>query len=272
MNSRERVLTAFKHDEPDRVPIFIQSFMPVFYQQMEEKWADEDELDVIFLGKDFTLIKKMGFDMAWGGMSAGANPTVNRLAEHPLPGLNDRSTSVDMTGRIHKTTIMNGHQYSWYYGPYLTTEEQVDEWYETYFSNVDFLPPSDDYVHQLNDHIKQTIGDGRFVPTCGLGAVFEPVFEGMTPQLYSKLLVKKPQKMKKLHEMYAKHAIESAKVAALLDYDVYNLADDQAYKGSTYINPKMHREIIIPLYKQIVGEVHKVSRDKMVFFHCSPCS
>ncbi|HME50994.1 MAG TPA: uroporphyrinogen decarboxylase family protein [Candidatus Lokiarchaeia archaeon] len=267
MNSRERVLAAFHHEEPDCVPIFVQSIMPVFYAQMEAAWADEEDLDVVYLGKDFTLYKRMGIDMSWGGQSAGASPTINRLTEHPLPTLNEKDMTIDMNGRLHKNTTMNGHPYSWYVGPYLSTEEQVDEWYEKYWLDVEYKQVDSTYIDQLNDFIKKTVGDGRFVPTCGLGGVFEGVFEGMTPQLFSRLLLKKPDKLKKIYEAYGKHAIESSKVAAQLDYDVYNLADDQAYKGSTYISPKMHNEIIIPIYKQIVAEVHEVNPEKMVFFH-----
>ncbi len=260
-------MSAFNHEEPDRVPIFVQSIMPVFYDRMERLWADEEDIDVIYLGKDFTLYKRMGFDMSWGGASLGASPAVNRFDVHPLPTMKEPGVSIDMNGRLHKNTTMNGHPYSWYIGPYLTTEAMIDEWYENYFFGVEYKPPSDNIVKNLNEHIKNTIGDGRFVPTCGLGGVFESVFEGMTPQLFSRLLIKNPQKLKKIYGVFAKHSIESAKVAARLDFDVYNLADDQAYKGSTYISPKMHREIIIPLYKQIVGEVHKVSKEKKVFFH-----
>lgn len=267
MNSRERVLAAFNHEEPDRVPVFVQSIMPVFYARMEQLWAEEDDLDVIYLGKDFTLYKRMGFDMSWGGASLGASPASNRFELHPLPAMKEPGVSIDMTGRLHKTTTMNGHPYSWYLGPYLTTEEAVDEWYENYWFDVEYQAPSDDIIKNLNDHIKNTVGDGRFVPTCSPGGVFEGVFEGMTPQLFSRLLLKKPQKIKKIYEAYARHSIENAKAIAQLDYDVYNIADDQAYKGSTYINPKAHREIIIPLYKQIVGEIHKVSKEKKVFFH-----
>nr|MDO8114286.1 uroporphyrinogen decarboxylase family protein [Candidatus Sigynarchaeota archaeon] len=268
MNSRERVLKTFNHEEPDCVPLFVQSIMPVFYEQMERKWADEDDIDVIYLGKDFTLYKRMGFDMSWGGGGLSASPTVNRLDQHALPAMKEPGVSIDMNGRLHKITTMNGHPYTWYLGPYLTTEDMVDEWYENYFFGVDYKPPSDDLIKNMNDHIKNTVGDGRFVPTAGAGGgVFESVFEGMTPALYSRLILKKPQKLKKIYEAYAKHSIENAKVMARLDYDIYHLADDQAYKGSTYISPKMHRELIIPLYKKIVGEIHKVSKDKKVFFH-----
>jgi hypothetical protein len=266
MNSRERVLAAFHHEEPDNVPLFVQSIMPVFYTEMELMWADEDDLDVVYLGKDFTLIKRMGFDMSWGGKGISAHPTENRLAHYPLPSLGDPSLRLEITGRINKTTVMNGHSYTWYYGPYLTTEEMVDEWYDRYWMHVEYEPPEDKLIQNINDHLKTVVGDGKFVPTSGLNGVFEGVFEGMTPALFSRLLLKNRPKLKRIYDAYAKQAIVSAKVHAQLDYDVYNLADDQAYKGSTYIFPVHHREIITPIYKEIVQTVHDVSQEKMVFF------
>ena len=59
-------------------------------------------------------------------------------------------------------------------------------------------------------------------------------------------------------------AVEHYKVAAETDYDVFALADDQAYKNTPMMSPELHREIIIPCYKRVCDVVRKAG--KFIFF------
>ncbi|MHA1369317.1 MAG: uroporphyrinogen decarboxylase family protein [Promethearchaeota archaeon] len=266
MNSRERILAAFDYEEPDRVPTFCQSMMPKFEQTLEEMWEDEiEDSDILLLGKNFTMFKKLGFDSSWGGISTGAWIPHEVMVANPLPKLKDTSLSVNVNGQVMKITKMDGFSYTWYYGPYLTSEELADEWYETYF-NVKF-DSNPSAIDDINKLLAGLIGDGSFVPTCGLHAVFEPVFEGLGPELFSRLIIKKPRKISKYFGYQGKLAVASARIVAQLDYDVYNLCDDSAYKNNPYISPKMHEKFIIPWYKKIVDEIHAVDKSKKVFFH-----
>ncbi|MCK4285715.1 MAG: hypothetical protein KAX18_05905, partial [Candidatus Lokiarchaeota archaeon] len=49
------------------------------------------------------------------------------------------------------------------------------------------------------------------------------------------------------------------------DFDIFFLCDDTAFKNRTMINPKDHRELIIPAYKKILHEINKAG--KYAIFH-----
>jgi len=264
MDSRERILKSFNHEEPDRVPIFFQSIMPNFFKKLEQEYEDKIEDDDIIIvdGKDFTLYKKLGVDMAWGcGGSLSVHCPTEILKNYPLPKLEKNDEYVDIDGRVHRKTKLFNYDYNWYLRPYLTNEDLVDEWYENYFNcEWDFNPNA---PKLLNQQLKMY--QGKFVPTCGLHAIFEPIWEGIGLALFAKLLRKNKSKIKKYIDLRTKHAVQQAKIAAEADFDVYNLCDDSAFKQNTMIDPKIHRELIIPAYKKIVNELKKVG--KKVFFH-----
>ena len=54
-------------------------------------------------------------------------------------------------------------------------------------------------------------------------------------------------------------------VLAETDFDIFFLCDDTAFKNRTMINPKDHRELIIPAYKKILHEINKAG--KYSIFH-----
>lgn len=265
MNSRERVLKAFNHEEPDRVPIFCQSIMPNFYQMLMDKWEDEiEEKDIFFIGgKDFTIYKKLGFDSAWGAGGAAVWCPSEVIQQHPFPGeglVEGEYLSVD--GRVHKSSILLGAGHTWYVRPYLTTEEKADEWYDTYFDvEWNYDPNMAKNVNEIIKNTDMTV----FVPTCGLQAILEPIWEGIGLGLLGKLLRKNKSKVKRYIDLRTKKAVLHAKLAAEADFDVYNLCDDTAFKNNTVIDPKIHRELVIPAYKQICNEIRKAG--KKVFFH-----
>lgn len=264
MKARERVLKAFNHEEADRVPTFCQSMMPVFERKLEDMWGDdiEDDEVLFFGGKNFTMYKKIGFDSAWGGGGIHVRRPGEVIKNNPIPKIENKNEYLTLDGKIHKRATLNGYSHTWYVRPYLTSEEKADEWYETYF-NIDWeYDPNS--IKNTNDQIR-LFGSDDFVPTCGLHSILEPIWEALGLGLLGKLLRKKRYKVKRYIELRTKQAVLHAKLAAETDYDVFNLCDDTAFKQNTVINPKIHRELVIPAYKKIVEELHK--KDKLVFFH-----
>lgn len=263
MNSRERVIKAFSHEEPDQVPVFVQSIMPKFYEKLEAKYADSvtDE-DIIFVGRDYTLIKKLGFDMSWGASCSTTQYDGSILHAHPLPNLG-ANKSVNHNGRITEHGTLNGHAQSWVAGSILKTVEQADEWYETYIK-----PPEKEIPNavQMTNRLLQTMPKGAFVPVAGVGgAIFEPLWEGLGGALYAKLMRKHKDKLKQYAQWMTNHAVRRMKIAVETDFDVFAIADDSAYKNAPMMDPALHRELVIPYYKQVCEVVKKAG--KFVFFH-----
>jgi uroporphyrinogen-III decarboxylase len=264
MNSRERILKAFDHEEGDQVPTFVQSIMPKFYQAMETRYEDEvEDEDVILLGKDFTLIKKMGFDMSWGANLQTHNYDTSITTAYPLPNPGTNHM-IERTGRITQTGILNGHFQSWVDGSILKTVEEAEQWYQRYIQPPEIEIPS--AVEKVNSFLRSVLGtSGKFVPAVGFGSIFETLHEGLGPVLFAKMTRKHKPLLKKFAQWLANHEVARAKIAIETDYEIFYLADDSAYKNRSMISPELHMELIIPYYKQVCDVIRKAG--KLIFFH-----
>jgi len=229
MNAKERVIKTLNHEEPDRVPLFCQEIMPVFEKNLLEYWGKEykhDERYVLYFS-DYNVKRKLGFDCCWG--FGVVNPEFN------MP---------------------------WYYGNYISTEEMADYFYDTYYSikweeNSKFIP-------KLNKSLS-TYPTDEILPCAHINSILEPIWEGLGLSLFTKLLRKNKTKLKKYIDLRTKIAVAGSKVLAETDLDVFFLCDDTAFKNRTMINPKDHRELIIPAYKKILREINKAG--KYAIFH-----
>ncbi len=265
MKARERIIRAFEHEEADRVPTFLQSMMPNFVEECMERWEEDiQEEDILYLGKDFTMYLKLGLDSGWGSAlrTTYQDPEIEKV--HPLPKLEPKK-SVDYRGRIVEKGEMLGHVQSWYVGSYLNSVEEAKEWWETYVKPPKI--PVDGAVEQTNKMLRSAgsaLWD-RFVPVAGMPGLIEPLMEGLGIKLFSRMLRKNKDTLHKFMSWMTRDAVEHAKIAVETDYMVFNLADDSAYKNSPMLNPKIHRELVIPYYKQICDVVRKAG--KFIFFH-----
>jgi uroporphyrinogen-III decarboxylase len=264
MNARERVLKAFNHEEPDRVPLFCQTTQEVFRKNCYEMWGDDYCEDPAFIlyRRNFNVLKKLGFDSAWGGGVPIRVPK-DVLKDNPIPRLNSDNPNlfVDLYGRIQEREHL-GWDFPYYCGTYLKTEEQYDEWMETYFSMpYDEFP---DYVENTNKRLEKFKTD-EFLPTQTLWSIFEPIWEGMGMALFAKIMRKKKHKLKKYIRYLTKLAVQAAKIVVETNFEVFNLCDDTAFKHRTMMKPELHKELIIPAYKEICQVIRKAG--KYPFFH-----
>jgi uroporphyrinogen decarboxylase len=201
--------------------------------------------------------------MAWGGHAVATRQNNEGEQKKPFPRLGDNQT-VDRMGRIVKHGMLNGHPQSWYVGSVLKSVEEADEWYTTYIKPAAQEIPN--AVKMTNDMIRsvENLWD-KFVPTCGVHGILEPLMEGLGMGLFSRMLRKHRDKLHKYMQWLTRDAVLHAKIAAETDFCVFNLADDQAYKNATMISVKDHDDLVIPYYTQICHEIRK--NGKHIFFH-----
>ncbi|MCP4764348.1 MAG: hypothetical protein GY870_21420, partial [archaeon] len=263
MNSRERILKAFNHEEPDRVPTFCQVVMPIFKKRLENLWGKDFKKDrkLIFFDKDHNYAKKLGFDCEWSSQGYSINIPDDYMKENPLPTLDNPEFSIDIDGRIFKKGSLEITN-EWYVKNYITTEEKADYFYDTYW-NVEW-ETYPNTIKMLNRKLRRFPTDD-FVPTCALHAILEPIWEGLGFALLAKLLRKKKDKIKRYIDLRTKIAIEHAKLMVESDYEIFHLCDDTAFKNNTMIDPAIHRELVVPAYKKIIQEIKK--KGKIAFFH-----
>ena len=264
MSARKRVIQALNHEEPDRIPLFCQIIMPGFQRELLNYWGDSYTRDRKFklLYRDFNLEYKLGFDMAWNFNSFPSFIPQKHMQEFPLPKLPDNNKYIDYNGRIFLKQDNDDMGIAYYLRNYIDTEEKADYFHDTYFAIEWEEAP--DFARNINKRLKKFPTDD-FVPCCHLDPILEPLWQGLGLGLLIKLIRKKKSKIKHYIELRTKKLITAAKLNAETDFDVFFICDDTALKNTTMINPKYHRELIIPAYKQAVQILRKAG--KYVCFH-----
>ncbi|MFX1357428.1 MAG: uroporphyrinogen decarboxylase family protein [Promethearchaeota archaeon] len=264
MNSRERILKAINHEEPDRVPLFCQDIMPSFRKELLKYWGTDFKKDrkYVFYFLDFNHYKKLGFDSSWGFDGFPVRIPQRYLKDHPLPKLEDSNKYVDIDGRISMKNLSFESDISWYLTNYIKNEEMADFFYNTYF-NIEW-EENIDFAVKINKKLKRFPIDD-FLFCAHLHPILEPIWEGLGLGLIIKLIRKKRSKIKRYIDLRTKIAVNASKLWAETDFEVFFLCDDSALKNTTMINPKYHKELIIPAYKQILHPIIKAG--KYVIFH-----
>jgi len=264
MNARERVLKELNHEEPDRVPIFCQVLMPEFQKKLLNYWGDSFIKDRRFKlsYRDYNLEYKLGYDMAWGFDSFPYYIPPKYMQEHPLPKMSERNKYIDLNGKIFLNQGNRELGDAYYIGNYIDSEEKADYFYDTYFA-IDW-EEAPDFAKNINKRLKKFPTD-EFVPCCHLDPILESMWMGMGLGLLIKLIRKDKAKIKRYIDLRKKKLINAAKLNAETDFDVFFICDDTALKGTTMINPKYHRELIIPAYKEAIKILNKAG--KYVCFH-----
>ena len=264
MSARKRVIQALNHEEPDRIPLFCQIIMPGFERELLNYWGDSypKERKYKLSYRNFNLEYKLGFDMSWGFDSFPIFIPQKHMQEYPLPKLADNDKFIDFNGRIFLKQDKNDMGIAYYLKNYIDTEEKADYFHDTYFAIEWEEAP--DFARNINKRLRKFPTD-EFVPCCHLDPILEPLWQGLGLGLLIKLIRKKKSKIKRYIELRAKKLITAAKLNAETDFDVFFMCDDTALKNTTMLNPKYHRELIIPAYKQAVQILKKAG--KYVCFH-----
>jgi len=264
MSARKRVIQALNHEEPDRIPLFCQILMPGFERELLNYWGDSytKERKYKLSYRNFNLEYKLGFDMAWGFDSFPAFIPQKHMQDYPLPKLSDAKKYIDINGRIFLKQDNEDMGIAYYLKNYIDTEEKADYFHDTYFAIEWEEAP--DFARKINKRLRKFPTD-EFVPCCHLEPILEPLWQGLGLGLLIKLIRKKRSKIKHYIELRTKKLITAAKLNAETDFDVFFMCDDTALKNTTMLNPKYHRELIIPAYKQAVQILKKAG--KYVCFH-----
>ncbi len=264
MNAHERVIKALNHEDPDRVPLFCQVMMSEFKKKLLDYWGAsyKKERKYVLSYRDYNLEHRLGFDAAWDFNMFPVYIPQKYIQAHPVPQIDNDNQFIDYDGRIFLKHPSIDFDSSYYIKNYITDEEMADNFHDTYYSIEWEEAP--DYAIKINKRLKKFAGD-EFVPCSHLDPILEPLWQGLGLGLLIKLIRKKPSKIKHYIQLREKVLIQAAKLNAETELDIFFLCDDSALKGTTMINPKYHREFIIPSYKKAVKILKKAG--KYVIFH-----
>jgi hypothetical protein len=258
------VLKAINHEEPDHIPLFCQDIMPTFRKNLLNYWGNEYKKDrrYVFYVFDFNYYKKLGFDASWGFDGFPVRISQRYMNEHPTPTLEDPNKYIDIDGSISLKKPPYDSDITWYLTNYIKSEEMADYFYDTYF-DVEW-EEGPDFAVKINKRLKKFPMDD-FLFCAHLHPILQPIWQGLGLGLLIKLIRKNRSKIKRYIELRTKKAVRASEMWAETDFDVFFLCDDTALKNTTMINPKYHKELIIPAYKKILKPIIKAG--KFAIFH-----
>ncbi|MHA1819717.1 MAG: uroporphyrinogen decarboxylase family protein [Promethearchaeota archaeon] len=286
----ERFKKVIHHEEPDRLPIFlmgIPEYSQCYIELMEEEedlldeFTEDDENVLLTPFGDYTIRYFFGAEVEPRSVNVKldfkkkildennkiigdfdqsvknevidkARKTINKTKKSPGILLK----TVDYNGRIEGYTILeNGREYTWYIGPYLTKEEDIINWFDTYgWENEKKVIPIEESLfkqaeiefgdklvfipqisgHQLYESLWPMMGQGRFGYFCR-----------KRPELIHRLINAKKEAQLKIIE-------EIKKVKPLAVFG----GDDLGQKGRSLISPAMFRKFFKEPYKEIFQKIH----------------
>ncbi|GAB4319352.1 MAG: hypothetical protein Kow0069_22830 [Promethearchaeota archaeon] len=270
MDLIERFLTTFDHEEPDRVPSFVQGVMPGFMDQWLAKYEEsiEDEDVVLTPVKDVTLHVHLGFDSSWCGV-AGPKVTVSEDARMACERANEALSPeqrvagyhVTQAGTLRKTTILpNGRPHSWMVEGTLTTREAWESFYDGYHVGD---PPAN-AVDLLDKSLEAALAKGHLlVPSVGL--LVEALLASVGVLGIAKFSRRDPSFFRRVCATIAEVSVKKMKVVADSKAPLVVIPDDCAFKGRPIMSPHAYEEFVLPHLKEVVRIVHAAG--KKVFLH-----
>lgn len=263
LTSRERVLCALNHEEPDRVPIFFgtsgaTTMLAPGYDRLKAHLGFQGETTVFWRGLQYVLMDEEV--LAWSGSDG------RPLIAGPAPGALARDISDD--------AYVDGWGCLWERRPGALYYEVVDSPIRT--TTVDDL---DRYPWPELAHPSRFEGlreKAKAIQDAGYAVV---ALSGVTPFEQSYMLRGVEQWMldlagdpdfalallRKITDLMKASVIKLLEEAGD-SIDVLVTGDDLGSQTSTLISPKMYRRLIKPFHVELMGEIKKRTRAK-IFYH-----
>jgi uroporphyrinogen decarboxylase len=268
MTSRERVLTAYRHEEPDRVPVCIggtaQKLSRQAYERVKERLGikdqvpGEDSLDE--LGNVITyhpaLLEKLGSDFR--------HLQVRRLP--PLAVGEDGSAVHELGFALRET----GHAGIISIVSHPLAQAALDD-----LDKHAWPDPHDARRHAgmreeaLRLREKTTCAVGLYKATllglfdlcCALRGMDNFLVDLMTDEVFTEALLDKA-----LGFTYGVYEAVLGQVGDLVDVVEFN--DDLGTQENLMLSPELYRRYLKPLHRQLVSMIRKRAPGAKVFMHC----
>jgi uroporphyrinogen decarboxylase len=263
LTSRDRVLYALNHEEPDRVPIFFgtsgaTTMLAPGYERLKTHLGITRETTIFWRGLQYVLMDEEA--LAWAGTDG--RPLIAGPAPAPLAHNISADAYVDGWGSL------------WERRPDVIYYEVVDSPIRT--ATIDDLDrfPWPDLAHPsrfvgLREKAKAIQEAGYAVVALSGVSAFEQAYVSRGVEQWLTDLAADPDfalaLLRKITDLM------KASVIALLeeagDYiDVLVTGDDLGSQNATLISPRMYRRLIKPFHAEIYQEIKRRTKAK-VFYH-----
>jgi len=250
MNSKERVLTAIEHEEPDKIPLDIW-----LAPEVADKFAEMLNIDQ---SKDkFALLRALGNDMLWA--SIGASEKFSTIYKEDKK-IGD-NLYLDDWGIKWK---IQSHDYG-VYGEFVEHPLADLKNYDNY-KWPDPLVVEKEILNDFDNLIKIYGKEYAILPnlTCTVweGSWYLRGLENLLVDLYKN----KDLAIEIFDHMMNYHLV-IAKELTRMGVDIMWIGDDVANENGPYMDPKMYREMLKPCHAHIIQEVKKINKNIKIAYH-----
>ena len=247
MTPRERVLTAMRRQQPDRVPkrleygSFVPKTMDIFRKKTgasnPEEYFNYDARNVHFKPP----AQKGGF-------------------EKYIPAVIPEGAFVDWnTGNVQKKGFHDNIYVTLHYA---LEEAETPEEIEAY--------PMPDFEPYRWEHLKETVSElhARNLAVCGAtGGVFEAAWGIRGFNNFLADFTVNPEMIAVLTERLCERSCKSARILAQANVDILKIGDDVGTERGMMISPEMFKKWIKPKHKRIIDAAREIKPDILAFFH-----
>jgi len=263
LTSRDRVLCALNHEEPDRVPIFfgtsgVTTMLPPNYERLKAHLGIQRETTVFWRGLQYVLMDEEA--LAWSG--SDGRPLIPGPAPAPLAHDVSADAYVDGWGSL------------WERRPGVIYYEVVDSPIRTAtIADLDRYPWPD-LAHPsrfvgLAERAKAIRDAGYAVVALSGVSPFEQAYMSRGVEQWLLDLAGDPgfalALLRKITDLMKASVIRLLEEAG--EYiDVLVTGDDLGSQTATLISPRMYRRMIKPFHAEIYQEIKKRTKAK-VFYH-----
>ena len=250
MNSKERVLTAINHEEPDRVPI--DSWMAPEVSEVIIKLLNID------ISKDrFAMAKALGHDMLYTniGMCDGFN-SIYREDRKIGENLYQDLWGIKWRKKTQK------------YGSYCEFAEHPLADIEKY-DNYKWPNPLNSLKKEIEMYRKLIEKDGKEYAILGGVActMLEASWYLRGLENFMMDLVTNKDFAEELLDKTMNYHLTISKKLVEMGVDIIWWGDDISNERGPYISPKLYRELIKPRYAYMIQEVKKINKNIKIAYH-----
>lgn len=255
LNAHERIITALSHEEPDRIPTFVQHLEDPFIKRYDEQIELKSDFGYKG-GIDLMVATELGLDSKWvhgagvGPRSAKDMPEIPKdLLADATRGLQQYSISSD--GSLH---ARNAKGESWYQDGLLHTPELLKAWIS--FIKT-FIPSDEHYLAHFTTNVWKAglKNDIVFIPTAG-GPVYT-TWSSIGLKHFAYVTRKYLPLVKQLINAWKEKTIEIHSLLFEHGIDMVFTCDDHAFKGHQIFRPELWDELVLPVYAEIAANAHK---------------
>jgi uroporphyrinogen decarboxylase len=283
MNSRERVLLALDHKEPDRIPIdlgativssitnsaylSLKSYLNIPKQGKTNSGIPREEIQMLDYVQqlpylDDTLLDRFGVDFRMVQLPAATAPGLNIFEEGNYYAFTDRWGS-----KLHMPKE-SGYYFDWVDFPIKEPSLEALDQYNWP------SPDPQEYIQQLGKQAKSLYENTDFALVGSAvigGGIFEQPARTMGMENFLASLIEAPKFADQLMERITDIYIESCN--QYLDsvggfIQVFTYWDDVNTQNGWMINPNTYRKMVKPKQRRLVEAIKRKTEAKLFFHGC----